>query len=167
MAGRRRRRSPRRLASKYRLAVMDLSIGGLASGGDATVAIVDNSSVHSNQVVSYFKIVVRGQIKVTVDSLLMFAVVRDTEGAAAHTLDNGSVVRDLRNENKMLRGPWALPVPDKDVVGATPLKAIVLKKIVLDENDDLYISVTNVGSSSLGGSDKVRLAITGYYREIA
>ena len=181
MRGRRRTRRPaafqkQRAPSKYFQQVNTLDLQSLASGGDASLTIVDNSGQilpTGNIAVKFNKITIQTSFDLDLgDSRdLLVAVIRHKEGTTPEKLDTVTDVRNLRNENQLLRGPWMIQTPAYDTSGvATPfdrfMKTIVLKNIVLDEDDDLVMGFTNLDSAFSANAERVRNMVRGFYREV-
>lgn len=183
MAGRRRRRSRRpaafqkqRVPSKYFQQVNTLDLNALASGGDAQLTIVDNSQQilpTGNIAVKFNKLTIQTEFDADLSDTrtLLAAVIRHKEGATAHKLDTVNDVRNLRNENQLLRGPWMLQTPPYVTGGAHApftryMKTIVLKSVVLDEDDDLVLGITNLSAAFSANAERMRNMVRGFYTEV-
>lgn len=127
---------------------------GLANGAEVEHLIMDNSVGFGNEVVHFRKITLQFgwqcQVAGTAMALLM-AVMRDTEGTTPIALDSTSAVRDARNENKLLRGPWMM-LMSSQLGDRTMGKTLVLRELTLDQNDDLKIVFTNMSGQALNAS---------------
>lgn len=169
---RRRRRRPSAAAQRQRFPTayfevhQDLNIASLANGGDAVAAVVDNSLDFSpaNSVVNFRKLTLRWYEDMASGLGIAWAITRELQDVAAPTLDISGTVRDLRNENHLLRGPIFTVTRER---GDSPImrKTMVLKNITLDENDDLRLCVTNMGGGAFSaGTNQFHMLTTGFYR---
>ena len=116
--------------------------------------IIDNSADFSNVLLRVRKVklewsLMQGASDFTV---LKLAVTRHPEGTPAADL-NQTTIRDLRNENKLLRGPWMLALPPATArVPVANMKSITLKNLTLDSNDDLSLHFQNMGGTALNAT---------------
>lgn len=177
--GRRSRRpaafQKQRSPSKYFQQVNSLDFNALGAGADASLTIVDNSSQilpSGNQAVKFSKITIQVGLGSNFTDVrhLLTAVIRHKEGSTAEKLDTVTDVRNLRNENQLLRGPWMLQTfnadANRDTIFGSFMKTIVLKNIVLDEDDDLVMGFTVLDSAFSGTAQTMRNMVRGFYREV-
>lgn len=174
-SGRRKpgRETKDRAGARYFQKVVDIDFNALAAGGDISAVLVDRSAVSgtSNSMTTLTKCKIQWQDVSIVDERTMFmGVLRDEEslGATGHALDATDTVDDLRDENKLLRGPWMLavgPVTPSAVYDRS-FKTIVLKNVHLDKDQDLYVSFSNYsgGSAFAASSQKLRFVTTGWHK---
>lgn len=124
---------------------------GFSVGAELEHLIIDNSVGFGGEVVHFKKMTIQfGWINGGTASqalAILMAVVRDTEDTTPIALDSTSAVRDARNENHLLRGPW-MRILDGRTNAVTMGKTIVLHDVTLDQNDDLKMIFTNVGTGS-------------------
>ncbi len=163
------------MPSKYFQNVNTLDFNSLAAGADVSLMIVDNSSQilpTGNTAVKFNKLTVQVSWDPGIDMdarQLLTAVIRHKEGTTAEKLDTVTDVRNLRNENQLLRGPWMLHTTN-NIANVTPferfMKTIVLKNIVFDEDDDVVMGFTNLSSAFGATTQKVRNMVRGFYREV-
>ena len=99
------------------------------------------------------------------------AIVRQSEADSAPALDDRAVIRDLRNEGKLLRGPWMFNTFNADGATDSPfstfLKTIVLKNLTIDENDDIVMCFTNLETAFSAGSQIVRNFVKMFFRVVS
>lgn len=177
MAGRRvrrRRRTSAPVKQRFPAAFfldedqLQTEFDSLADGSAVTHKIVDNSVGFGNEVVHLRKITMQyafvQQANGNVNFLL--AVIRQGEGGSAIDLGSASAVRDARNENKMLRGPWQLTLDSRQYT-RTQGKTIVLKSITIDQNDDLEFQIQNESGFALGSSGPhMNIFTRAYYKKV-
>ncbi len=161
-----------RVPTRYLQTELTISLNALAAGGDASDRIFDNSGDFGGEVVRINKLTMQTWMEGMDDVRpLLVAVVRDTEDVANPSLDVEGTVRDLRNENKLLRGPWhrstaleASATSNNDLIFT---KTIVMKNIVLDQNDDLKLCVTNIGSVFGATPQNIHGLVKAYWRTVS
>ncbi len=135
-------------------------MNNLANGAEAELIVIDTSSMSDDPMT-----VKKATIQFCQmgwgdsDSLFYAAIVKDKEGAAPPALDTTQDVIDLRNENKLLRGPWlwapgSLAMSTGGLYGRH-VKTVVLKNLRLDENDDVKLVLTNVKGAAMAATDHV------------
>ncbi len=177
MAGRRRRRRRTSAPVRQRFPAAffldedqyTTEFDALANSSSVTHLIVDNSLGFGNEVVHLRKVTMQyAFISITASGsqAVVLAVMRATEGEANIDLGSASAVRDARNENKLLRGPWML-VLDGRQYARTQGKTIILKNLTLDQNDDLKLIVQNESGASLPNPGPHLFVYTkGYYKKV-
>ncbi len=161
-------------------AVDDLDFTNVASGGDLSEKLVDNSVDFGNVILKFSKLMVRWWWKGADignhqgDEFLAAVVKQDEdESATPPTLDSEEAVWEMKKDRRILRGPWVVCTPHKaTAVGHYApyeffMKAIVLKNIVLDREDDLVFAFTNIsGASSPAATTRASFQQTGYFRRV-
>ncbi len=178
--GARRRRSRRpaqmqkqRVPTRYEQFANQVDFNALASGGDIMMDIVNNSSQIGNVVARFNKITVQTGVNETMADQrhILVAVVRQSEGDSAPSLDNRATIRDLRNEGKLLRGPWMFSTYDangsKDGPFTNFLKTIVLKNLTVDENDDIVMCFTNLDAAFSSTTQTIRNFVKMFFRVVS
>ncbi len=181
--GRRVRRTKRpaavqrqRVPTKYEQFLNLVDLNGLASGADIGLDILNNSSQLGSNVVKVMKATIQTWFRFNMDDLreILVAVVRHDEADESFALDDRATVRDLRNEGKLLRGPWCLQTVSQatsSVPVVSPwgrfMKTIVLKNLVLDEDDDVSLMITNVDSNFAASNQEMRNFVKVFYRVVS
>lgn len=142
----------------------------LADASSVTHLIVDNSIGFGNEVVHLNKITTQYAFlnqSAGANANLLIAVMRQNEGESAIDLGSASAVRDARNENKMLRGPWQLTLHGEVKGQRTQGKTLILKDLTLDQNDDLKIIFQNESGAALAAAGPHMYAFTrAYYKKV-
>lgn len=189
-ATRRRYRAPQRrsnapqssigkMIQDYYLTQGSIDFTGLASGGDIDRTIVDNSATYANSILKWAKLTIR-PIYDAVDmrsgvfdcrTLYMAVYKRDQDDSSVPALDSQEVIREMRLKKELIRGPWLVTTPSLASQGfLTPMvghmKPIVLKKFVLDREEDLRISMTNMSTAFAATSQVLTFYLTGFVRQI-
>lgn len=140
----------------------------LADAGTVAVTLVDNSAIAGNKMIKIVKLKLEWSMLVqsTADVCLRVAVLRHTEGTLPTDLDQANV-RDARNENRLLRGPWMLPLMGV-TSGSQPTlyKPLILKNIVLDANDDLSLFFENMTGNTLSATGPHFYALIKYWYRV-
>lgn len=178
--GARRRRSRRpasmqkqRVPTRYEQFANTIDLNGFASGADIMLDIMNNSSQIGGVVARFNKITVQTAMESTMvtPNHMLVAVVRQSETDSAPSLDNRATVRDLRNEGKLLRGPWMFSTfnADAQVVGPFGmfLKTIVLKNLTVDENDDIVMCFTNLDGAFSATAQGIRNFVKMFFRVVS
>lgn len=126
------------------------SFDSLADDAMFREAIIDNSADFSNVLLRVRKVKLEWSLiqQTGADTILKLAVTRHPEGSPATDLNETSI-RDLRNENKLLRGPWMLALRNSPVSPVANMKSITLKNLTLDQNDDLSLHFQNMAGSAI------------------
>ncbi len=160
-----KQRSPatyRQLESAFRT-----QFDSLADAGIVQMVLIDNSAIAGNKMIRVRKLKLEWTLmpQTAADIVLRVGVVRHTEGSPPADLDQNTV-RDLRNENKLLRGPWMLP-PCGDT-HRTPFmyKPIRLSGLTLDANDDLSLVFENMTGASLPGAGPHLYALNKFWYSV-
>lgn len=174
----RRRRRPaqmqkQRVPTRYEQFVNQVDLNALGSGNDILLDIMNNSSQIGNVVAKFNKITVQTcyDQNMADNRQILVAVIRQGETESAPSLDNRATIRDLRNEGKLLRGPWMVNTYDQNANIAGPfmnfMKTIVLKNLVVDENDDIVLAITNLGANFAGSSQIIRNFTKMFFRVVS
>ncbi len=174
----------RMLQDYFQPALHTTEFNALASGADIATTLVDNSSDFGGAVLKWSKLTIRPiwevehLLSAVLDGRTILMAIRkmDQDDTGAIALDNAQVIRELSNDKKLLRGPWPVTTPFVNFTtsGSTfipamggHMKAIVLKDFVLDREEDLVISFTNVSPSAFGASAmQLDYFMKGYVRVI-
>ena len=141
----------------------------LASSGDTGIEVVTNAADFSNSILKWSKLTLRwiwepSDITAFSQRELLVAVMkRDQDDTSFPQLDSEEVIRELRNDKKLMRGPWIIHPPN--VSGSANeglylgmqmmLKPIVLKNFVMDREEDLVVAFTNINGAAFGGTSQV------------
>lgn len=169
----------RMLQDYFQPALHTVDFNALASGGDIRVLLVDNSSDFSNAILKWSKLTIRPiwdadnmdagahQAK----TLIMMVLKQDQDDGAVHGIDDEETVRELRNRKRIIRGPWWYTGPSLQTSGFIPamaghMKAIVLKDFVLDREEDLILTFTNVSTAFASQAEQLDIALKGFVRVI-
>lgn len=167
-----RRKRPPAAAVKQRAPMtyyqekVNLTVNSLGLNASDVLLMVDNSVVVGNEVVNFKKLTMSWYTDLVTDSALLWAVTRETEGSSAPSLIAEATVRNLRNENHLIRGPSFMPTrPGSDDLNWR--KTVVLKNITLDEDDDLRLVVTNVVSALGSSNNTIITFMKGWYRVVS
>lgn len=175
--GQRRRRKPQAASVKQRFpnayllrhATMLTEFDSLADDGIVNVSMVDNSVDLGNAVTHFRKLKFSWSImhQAAANSVFQCHVVRHTEGSEP-TSYSESAVRDLRNENKLLRGPWFLAIGRDLGVNVVNMKPILMKNLTMDENDDLTLAIRNISGAALPATGPhLYNLVSGWYRIVS
>lgn len=143
-----------------------LALNSLGLNASDQMLIVDNSAVLSNEVANFRKLAVSWYTDMVTSGGLLWAIVRRTEGSAVPSLISESQVRNLRNENHLIRGPSFMPTRPGGVDDIWR-KTIVLKNITLDQDDDLLLVVTNIVGALGSSNNNLHAFMKGWYRVVS
>ncbi len=150
-----------------------IDLNALGSGSNKLGAVLDNSSQLGGVTAIIRKITVQLMFdpEDTFDKrLLLLGIVRLKEGSNAIALDDRPTVRDLKTQKQIFRGPWQVHTPTT-ANSITPydmsLKTLVLKNVAIDDNDDIQLAVTNMGSAFSASTQVVKYFTRLYYRVIS
>lgn len=170
----------RMLQDYFQPALHTTDFASLASGGDVSTVLVDNSADFSNSVLKWAKLTIRpiydaedmstsGGFQHRTLAVLLHK--QDQDDSTVQTVDDEETIRELRNDKKILRGPWWVSTPAYVTGGFIPpmashMKAIVLKSFVLDREEDLRITFTNVSLAFSAVSQALDYAMKGFVRVI-
>ncbi len=148
------------LQDYFQPAFHTVDFNALATGGDIATTVVDNSADFSNSVLKWSKLTIRPiwdaqDIETTtlqLRTLMMMVKKQDQDDSTVYDIDNAETVRELRNSKKILRGPWWVTPPSRADAGFVPaiaahMKAIVLKNFIMDREEDLVVTFTNVSKA--------------------
>ncbi len=174
---RRRRRPPaapvkQRFPATYHIQIQDDLTGfdSLADDSIVNTVILDNSVDFGGNVVKIRKAVFRWGLTLQQagNTVLLAAVVRHTQGSPP-TAYTETTIRDLRNENHLLRGPWLLVLGSQQPTSVLEnMKPIILKNLILDQNDDVTLALQNVGGAALtAAGPHLHWMMTAWYRVIS
>ena len=172
----------RMLQDYFQPALHSTDFNALASGGDLRTVLVDNSADFSNSVLKWAKLTIRPiwdaddleQALGGPRTMAMMLLKQDEDDSTVHSIDNAESVRELRNKKRILRGPWWVTSPG--VLSTTGafippmaghMKAIVLENFVLDREEDLIVTFTNVSSVFPSESFALDYAMKGFVRVIS
>lgn len=168
----RRRKRPPAAAVKQRAPMTyyqvhtDLVLNSLGAGSSVAMKIVDNSAEVSNEVVNFRKLTMSWYTIMTTSSAVIWGIVRQTQDGTIPVMSSDSVVRNLRNENHLLRGPSLMPTrPNSD--NDQWRKTVVLKNITLDQDDDLLLVVTNLDIALASSGNNLHAFMKGWYRVVS
>lgn len=153
MARRRSRRPAQtkmqRVVSRYDQWEDNVDLNALAEGGDISGQLLDRSTLIADTPIRLIKATMYWWNQGMDDGRpLLVAIIRQAEGTAAPNLQDEAVVRDLRENGQILRGPWIIKtIPDARAgsVFASSYKTVVLKNVNVGLNDDIDVCFTNVG----------------------
>lgn len=156
-----------------------VDFNALASGGDIGALLVDHSAEFASSVMKFRKLTIRwwcqgSDLAAWRCRALAVAVYKQDQDDSATplSLDSEEAIQESREEGKMLRGPWVIITPEVTVEGYAPamsglFKPIVLKNLVLEEENDLVISFTNLDDTAFAASSMIiNLQRMGYYRKL-
>ncbi len=156
-----------RFPANYFVKVLTVSLASKADSADTLVTLIDNSVDLSGATVHWNKLVVRFHHALEGTDAFIVGITRQPQGSSPGALDVADTVRDLRSQNAWLRGPWLIA---GNGVGAALTgqmgKAIVLKGLTLDDNDDVNMGLTALGATG-AGSQTLKVLITGFYRKVS
>ena len=141
--------------------------------------LVDNSADFSNSILKWSKLTIRpiwdaeqlsaGQIKARTLAVMLHK--QDQDDSTVHSIDDQETVRELRNRKRIVRGPWWMTTPELVSSGYIPaysghLKAIVLQDLMMDREEDLIITFTNVSGAFAAVATPLDYAMKGFVRAI-
>ncbi len=160
-------------------AKQQLDFNALAAGGDAGFLVVDHNAEFASSVVKFRKLTLRWCFEAEDWSVfkarqLLVAVYKQDQDDSGTPLelDSEEQIREMRESNMMLRGPWWISTLELATEGFIPpmavlLKPIILKNLVLEREEDLVLSFTNDSDSAFtAASMKINLRRMGYYRKM-
>ncbi len=174
----------RMLQDYFQPAMHTTDFNALASGGDISTVLVDNSSDFSNKVLKWSKLVIRpiwdanDLFGSTLEcrTLLMAVLKQDQDDTSVYSMDDQETIRELRNKKRLVRGPWPITSPRLQNSGFVPLmaghmKPIVLRSkknlpFVLDKEEDLIVTFTNISELFAGTSQALDYHMHGWVRVI-
>ncbi len=151
-------------ANYFVKAIGEVTLASKADGSDTNITILDNSVDLSGATVHWNKLVIRFHFELEDSDVFIVGLTRQPQGSSPGALDDADNIRDLRSQNSWLRGPWIVGgvLPTGGVMG----KAIVLKGLTLDDNDDVNLGLTAIGATAAGGQG-IKLLVTGFYRKVS
>ncbi len=171
----------RMLQDYHQPALQSLEFASLAAGADRKETIIDNSVEFQNSILKWSKLTIRPFWRAndiaSLDQIeLVICVLKEDEddAGATYSLDDQEVIRELRNDKKLLRGPWWYSLPQVVGTGAAfvpafagHFKPVVLQDFVMDREDDLAFAFTNVSSSAFTATSQIlNFALKGFVRAI-
>ena len=166
------------LQDYFQPALHTIDFNGLASGGDLATTLVDNSADFANSILKWSKLTIRPiwdsatmKTLANAKTILMMILKRDQDSSTVPAIDNQEVVRELRNDKKIVRGPWWLTSPGFTTSGYIPafaghMKAIVLQDFMMDREEDLLATFTNVSAAFDANLTQLDFAMKGFVRAI-
>lgn len=145
--------------------------------GDTGIVIIDNSADFSNAVLKWSKLTMRWfwdpeDAGVFQPRILLMAVIKQDEDDTGSfpALDSAEVIRELRNDKKMVRGPWLIGTPDSTDLSSHKFdyfyKPMVLTDFTMDREEDLVIAWTNLSSAFSATSQIIKVFPQGHVRVI-
>ncbi len=156
----------------------NVDFASLAAGGDTDVTMIDNSAGFSNSILKWRKLTIRriwepedfGDFQFRVLACCLLKEDEDDSGNT-YQLDSEEVIRELRRDKKLVRGPWLVSTGKLLTSGFAPpmgfhMKPIVLKNFVMDREEDLVFAYTNLGSAFSATSQVLRHFTQGWVRAI-
>ena len=167
------------LQDYFQPALHSTDFNALASGADIRTILVDNSADFQNAVLKWSKLTIRpiwdaeamiaGNMKPR--TLVIMILKQDQDDSVVYQADDEETVRELRNKKRIIRGPWWITTPGITTSGFFPpmvghMKAIVLQNFVLDREEDLIVSFTNVSGAFAAASIPLDYAMKGFVRVI-
>ncbi len=155
-----------RFPANYFVKVMTVSLASKADSADIPITLIDNSVDLGGATVHWNKLVVRHHYQLNSADAFIAGVTRQPQGSSPGPLDVAGTIRDLRSQNAWLRGPWLIAAVGTSQTCGMYGKALVLKGLTLDDNDDVNLGLTALGATG-ANSQEVRLLITGFYRKVS
>ena len=169
----------RMLQDYFQPALHTFDFNAMASGGDGAVVLVDNSADFQGSILKWGKLTIRpiwdtddmraGRIDLR--TFMVMVLKRDQDDSTVPAIDSQEVVRELRNDRRIIRGPWWVSSPEIQTSGYVPSmaghwKAIVLQNFVLDREEDLIMTFTNVSLAFAAATQQLDFAMKGFVRVI-
>ena len=154
----------------------NIDFASLGSGSDVDVTLIDNSADFSNSILKWSKLTIRmvwepENVSAMQGRVLAMGLLKEDQDDTSNTyaLDNEETVRELRRDNKLVRGPWLVTPPSLATSGFIPamtylMKPIVLSSFVMDREEDLVIGYTNLGTAFASGTKTLRHFTQGWVR---
>lgn len=157
---------------------MGIDFNALADGGDLIRVVIDNSALFSNSILKWSKLTIRWAFEPTDTTAfdhrqlaVMLVKIDEDDAGSALAIDSEEVVRELRRDGKIVRGPWimsTMAVIGTDAVWFPSMsinfKPIVLKNFVMDREEDLAVLFTNLSAAFSATSQIVNFYTQGFVR---
>ena len=156
----------------------NVDFNALAAGGDVDLTMIDNSADYTNSILKWRKLTIR-RIWEPEDRtsfqprVLACCLLKEDEDDSGNTyqIDSEEVIRELRRDKKLVRGPWLVTPGELKTSGLIPpmvfhMKPIVLKNFVMDREEDLVFAYTNLGSAFSATTQRLRHFTQGWVRAI-
>lgn len=170
----------RMLQDYYQPGAVALDFNALGSNASTSLALVDNSATYQNAILKWAKLTVRpiwlaAHMRSGVLDTRTFAIgilKQDEDNTTEYNLNNQEAVRELRNDGKILRGPWWYTMGETITSGQLRpmeghMKPIVLKNFVLDREEDLRFAVSHVaGVAFASTAQHLMMHMKGFVRVI-
>lgn len=160
-----------RVPTRYNLWEDSVDLNALAADGTLMGEIIDRTVLSANPIR-----VTKCTTQIWMEEMdnirpILMAIVRQTQGGSIPDIRDKDVVIDLRNENKLLRGPWVRGTMNEsqsqrwnDLVFT---KTIVLKNLTLDANDDVEVIFLNLsGTAFAGTAQRIHWMSRIFWREV-
>ena len=156
----------------------NLDLASLGSGDDIDITVLDNSAKFTNSILKWSKITLRmvfepqDSADLQLRTMCMAVLKEDQDDTGnSYAIDQEEVIRELRRDNKLVRGPWLIHPPRLNSSGFIPMmsfhmKPIVLKSFVMDREEDLVVAYTNLGTAFGATSQIIRHFSQGWVRAI-
>ena len=159
------------IMTEYYLVKTSMDFLSLASGAEKTMILADNDVRFGSTAVRIVKL--KAQMwwdrNVSEERSLLFAVMRQTEGATALRLDNEDEVRNATQAGQFYRRPYVTSTMTSNYGSGGHmdhfLKPLILKNVLLDKDDDLVLAVTNEDSSFAGSSQQLQARIECWWKK--
>ncbi len=169
----------RMLQDYFQPALHTTDFASLASGAEVSTTLVDNSADFTNGILKWSKLTIRpiwdaediGSGNHDLRTLLMLLHKRDQDDSSEPTIDSEETIREMRLEKRIVRGPWAISTPRFVTSGFAPafaghMKPIVLKNFVMDREQDLVLTFTNISGAFGATSQALDYFMKGFVRVI-
>lgn len=150
---------------RYEQAIPSIVVGTGSAGDDSQATLFDNSGTAGSKYLRIGKMTVQQFWDFNTDGRFYVCVFKAKEGATAPSLSDEQTIRDLRSEGRLIRGPWMVTSlsPNHGLAGVKyAKKTIVLEDLLLDPNDDLMMSLTQVASTS--GTNTISMLVRTFWR---
>ena len=167
------------LQDYFQPALHTTDFASLASGAEVSTTLVDNSSDFENGILKWSKLVIRPIYDAEdieagnhqLRTLLVMLHKRDEDDSSQPQLDSEETIRELRLEKRIVRGPWAISTPRFVTSGFAPamaghMKPFVLRNFVMDREQDLVITFTNISGAFGATSQALDYFMKGFVRVI-
>ncbi len=156
----------------------DANFNALASGGDLARVVIDNSADFANSILNWRKLTIERvfhpEDRTSWQSRLIACGLfkMDQDDLTAIPLDSQEAVEEERNKGRLIRGPWLMTSPVLVTSGYYPpfthlLEPIVLKKFVLQREEDLVMCYTNLSAAFAASNQRIQHYTKGWVRKVA
>ncbi len=172
----RRRTSPKSRAggilSNYLLTTATFDFNAVGSGTDNQVVILDNSAKFGNIPVRVVKskTQIMWDADVVDDRLMIFAVYRAKEGATALSLDDEDVVKNATQAGQFYRRPYLTHSNPQQFAAGGHMdhfwKPLILKNVLLDDDDDLLLGWTNPDANWSGSTQTLQTRTEAWWKRV-